>query len=331
MVAKASTASGAATAGQVAASDPVLKVVPEADYLALADTPLFLPRNYLYWGTPVGPRGHREPLVFGLEYALHLPIFNNVRDSLLVGKAWAGALTLSFEGALRMLSIESNPVRMPSYRPSVSGQVFYGWHRAQPLLIGLRSSIYHYSNGQERCAFDEKLSDESEACFETIASTRDLQGSLNRKTGNFSTTGWLFELHGRMHLLNDNGVAIAHLALGVGYAGVFNNFPGSLDAPTRALYGNGRVEVSTEAKKRMGWASMTVRAAIYHYLQDDPRVPTTTGQTEVVVDPYWLAGMGFFLRYRGGRDSYNAFFVDRVQQFSGGLAWDGERPLKFKR
>jgi hypothetical protein len=27
---------------------------------------------------------------------------------------------------------------------------------------------------------------------------------------------------------------------------------------------------------------------------------------------------------------YNAFFVDSLQQFAAGLAWDGERPLKFK-
>lgn len=46
----------------------------EADYLALADAPIFLPRSYLYWGTPVGPPEHRRPLVFALQYALHLPV-----------------------------------------------------------------------------------------------------------------------------------------------------------------------------------------------------------------------------------------------------------------
>ncbi len=304
---------------------------PESDYLALADTPLFLPRNYLYWGTPVGPRGHREPLIFGLEYALHLPVYNNVRAQLLRGLGWAGAVTLSFEGALRMLSTVSKPVRMPSYRPSLSGQLFYAWHREHPLLFGLRSSLYHYSNGQERCSFDETLTDTSRACLTTIRTTRNLRESLNRTSGNFSTTGWLLELHGRIHQVNSYGVALGHLSLGLGYAGFFTSFAGALDPPTRALYGKGRVEGSVEGKRRLGWASLTARGAVSHYVQSDPRVPSTAGQMEVVLSPYWLTGLGFFARYYGGRDSYNAFFVDRLQQFSAGVAWDGERPLKFWR
>ena len=43
-----------------------------------------------------------------------------------------------------------------------------------------------------------------------------------------------------------------------------------------------------------------------------------------------LASTGYrFVRYYGGRDFYNAFFVDSIQQFAAGLSWDGERPLKF--
>ncbi len=322
---------GRADSAEVQQGLPEAPPEPEPDYLALADTPLFLPRNYFYWGTKVGPRGHREPLIFGLEYALHLPVFNNVRDRLLVGHSWAGAATLSFEGQLRMLAIESDPVRMPSYRPSVSGQAFYAWHREQPLLFGLRASMYHYSNGQERCAFDSTLSDESRECLSAISATRDLQRSLNRSSGNFSTSGWLVELNARIHKVNQNGVSVGHLSAGLGYSAFSRRLAGSLDAPTLALYGKSRLDANVEGKKRMGWASMTVRGAVFHYFSADPRVPATAGQTEVVVAPYWLTGLGLFVRYYGGRDSYNAFFVDRLQQFSAGLAWDGERPLKFKR
>ena len=109
----------------------------EPDYLALADAPVFLPRSYLYWGTPVGPSEQREPLVFALSYALHLPVYNDLRDQALAGKAWAGAATISFEGDLRMLSISSKPVRMPSYRPSISGQLFYIVQRE---ALGMRDS-----------------------------------------------------------------------------------------------------------------------------------------------------------------------------------------------
>jgi len=305
--------------------------LPEPDYVALADTPAFLPRNYFYWGMPVGPSGHREPLVFALDYALHLPVYSDVRDKLLLGKHWAGAATMSFEGALRMLSAESNPVRMPSYRPSLSGQVFYAVHAEYPLLLALRTSVYHYSNGQEYCAFDSTLRDTSEACFQKIRTVENLSASLNRINGNFSTSGWLLELHGRVHAVRQNGVVASQVSVGMGYAGVFKRMPGSLDAPTRALYGRGRVEAILEGKRRMGWASMTVRASVLHYVWGDSRVPSTAGQVEAAVAPYWLTGMAVFVRYYGGRDSYNAFFVDRLQQFSAGLAWDGERPLKFWR
>jgi hypothetical protein len=52
--------------------EPAAAIAPEQepDYLALADAPVFLPRSYLYWGTPAGPPSERAPLVFALSYAL---------------------------------------------------------------------------------------------------------------------------------------------------------------------------------------------------------------------------------------------------------------------
>ena len=167
---------------------------PDLDYLALADAPLFLPRNYLYWGTPSGSKGHHEPLIFGLEYALHLPIFSNLRDHLLVGKHWSGAVTLSFEGALRMLALDSKPVRMPSYRPNMSAQLFYSTFGRLPFLVGLRISLFHHSNGQERCTFNAGQDDQSAACTETLRQVRDPRRDLNRIDGDFTTNGELFEI-----------------------------------------------------------------------------------------------------------------------------------------
>jgi hypothetical protein len=303
---------------------------PEPDYLALADAPLFLPRNYLYWGTPVGPRGHRESLVFGLEYALHLPIYSNVRDNVLIGKHWAGAVTLSFEGMLRMLANDSKPVRMPSYRPNVSGQVFYNFFEPVPVIVSLRTSAFHYSNGQERCTFDEREYSETDACQALLGSTTRPGRDLNRLNGDFSMNGWLTELHGRVHNVNDKGVAIGHLALGAGLSGHIKRGPGAMDPPLRALYGKLRVELDLEGKQRMGWAAITARGAWVMHPNSGPRIPEHSGRAEVVIDPYWLTGLGLFVRYHGGRDPYNAFFADRLQQLSAGVAWDGERPLKFK-
>lgn len=304
---------------------------PEPDYLALADAPLFLPRNYLYWGTPAGPEGHRESLVFGLEYALHLPVYSNLRDNVLIGKHWAGAVTLSFEGMLRMLANDSKPVRMPSYRPNLSGQVFYTFFQPAPVIVSLRVSAFHYSNGQERCTFDERESSESAACQASIGQVSRPAEQLNRVNGDFSMNGWLTELHGRVHHVNDKGVAIAHLAAGASLSGYLRRGPGAMEPPLRALYGKFRLELDLEGKQRMGWAGITVRGAYLTYPKSGPSIPQHAGRAEVVIDPYWLTGLGLFVRYYGGRDSYNAFFVDRLQQLSVGVAWDGERPLKFKR
>lgn len=303
----------------------------EADYLALADAPIFLPRSYLYWGTPVGPKGKREDLVFALEYALHLSIYNNVRDQALHGKHWAGATTLSFEGDLRMLNTESKPVRMPSYRPNLSGQLFYIWHRPQPMLFGLRAGLFHYSNGQEQCTFDGTQSDDSEGCRVATDMVTDASAALNRRNGNFSSNGWLLEVNGRAHQVNSKGVAIAHLSAGFSVFGMINEGSLGMEPALARLYGWGKLSWNVEAKKRFGWATATLRGQATFYPSSDDRTPKRAFQSELTLGPYWLTGLGFFARYYGGRDYYNAFFVDRIQQFAAGLAWDGERPLKFKR
>lgn len=303
----------------------------EADYLALADAPIFLPRSYLYWGTPVGPKYAREDLAFGLEYALHLSIYGNVRDQALAGKRWAGAATLTFEGDLRMFDSESKPVRMPSYRPNLNGQLFYIWQRAQPVLVGLRFALEHYSNGQEQCAFDRAQPDVSSACKATSEAVTNPGRQLNRINGNFATNGYIFELYGRIHETNSKGVAIGHLAAGIGAFGMLQHGPLALEPTMRRLYGWGRLSASVEAKRRFGWATLTARASAAFYPSTDGSTPNKNGSVELVIGPYWLTGLGFFARYYGGRDFYNAFFVDSIQQFATGLAWDGERPLKFKR
>jgi hypothetical protein len=304
---------------------------PESDYLALADAPVFLSRSYLYWGTDVGPPGKREPLVFALTYALHLPVYTNLRSQALVGKHWAGAATLSFEGDLRMLAIESKPVRMPSYRPNVSGQLFYIRHGAVPALFGLRLGLFHYSNGQEHCLFDASLSDTSAACHALFHSVQDPSAQLNRVSGDFSMNGWLLGLNGRVHAINVHGVAVAQAALGLTVEGNLPLGAGSMTPELRRLWGWGRLNLELDARRRFGWASLGVRSTFSYYPNSGPNIPALAGLAELTVGPYWLTGFSFFARYYGGRDFYNAFFVDRLQQFAAGISWDGERPLKFKQ
>lgn len=302
----------------------------EPDYLALADAPAFLPRSYLFWGSPVGSKGERAPLIFALSYALHLPAYNNLRSVALRGQHWAGAATLSFEGDLRMLNARSAPVRMPSYRPTLSGQLFYLIYGAVPTLLGLRLAFFHYSNGQERCTFDESLLDDSSECSERVLQVRLARRELNRRNGNFSMNGWTIELYGRVHQLSVKRVAIAQLAVGVSISSDLPIGSTSMEPAIRRLYGWGRLGAELDARRRFGWASFSARAGAGYFPNAGPRVPRAQGLVELGIGPYWLTGFGFFVRYFGGRDYYNAFFVDRIHQFSAGLSWDGERPLKFE-
>jgi hypothetical protein len=298
--------------------------------LALADAPVFLPRSYLYWGTPVGPRAQDEPLVFALSYALHLPVYSNLRDQAMAGKPWAGAATISFEGDLRMLAKNSKPVRMPSYRPNISGQLFYILHGKVPALFGLRAGMFHYSNGQERCTFDAQLADESEECLARTRMVQDPSAELNRINGDFTMNGWSLGLNARVHEVNQHGVAIAQVAVSLTVEGNLALGAGSMTPELRALYGWGRLGFEVDARKRFGWAALGVRGASSYYPGSGSDVPAASGLVEAIIGPYWLTGFGFFARYSGGRDFYNAFFVDHFHQFSTGLSWDGERPLKFR-
>lgn len=320
-----------AAAADDKAASPETESLEEPDYLALADAPAFLPRSYLYWGSPVGSKEHRAPLIFALSYALHLPAYNNLREQALRGKAWAGAATLSFEGDLRMLNVRSHPVRMPSYRPTISGQLFYLLHGERPTLFSGRLAFFHYSNGQERCTYDHELSDDSPECTRATDQVTDPQAQLNRQDGNFSMNGWRTEVYARVHQLSATRVAIAQLALGLSLSGNLPIGSSRMDGATRRLYGWGRLGAEIDARRRFGWASLGARVAAAYFPSSGPRIPPASGLVELTIGPYWLTGFGFFVRYYGGRDFYNAFFVDSVQQFAAGLSWDGERPLKFAR
>jgi hypothetical protein len=305
------------------------KAQEEPDYLALADAPAFLPRSYLYWGSPVGSKEHPTDLIFALSYALHLPAYNNLREQVLRGKNWAGAATLSFEGDLRMLSVRSRPVRMPSYRPTMTGQLFYVLHGAIPWLFGGRLSFFHYSNGQDHCAYDEQLSDDSPDCTRVTAEVSDPRLQLNRRTGNFTMNGWNVQLDARVHRLSATRVAIAQLGFTLSVSGNLPLGSSSMDPATRHWYGWGKLGAEVDARQRFGWASLGLRASAAYFPRSGPRIPPAAGLVEINIGPYWLTGFGFFARYYGGRDFYNAFFVDRIHQFAAGLSWDGERPLKF--
>lgn len=303
----------------------------EQGYLGLLESPAFAPRSYLYYGTPVGPDFARRHLLFALEYALNLPFFSDLRRKARDGKRWAGAVTLTFQGALRMLSAPSNPVRMPTYLPSLAGQLFHITHGVHPILVGLRFGVFHYSNGAEGCLFNPRLRDGAFACVLSNRGVQDPQRELNRVNGDFATSGWLLELHARIHRVNTQGVAIAHLSGGLSAWANAQRTSMQMYPSVRRLWGWGRLGFELEGRHQIGRSAVAARSAVHGYPNSGPRIPKVAGSLELEFDPYWLSGIGLFVRYYGGRDFYNAFFVDRLQQFAVGVVWQTERPLQFKR
>jgi hypothetical protein len=168
------------------------------------------------------------------------------------------------------------------------------------------------------------------ACRATTKAVTDPSRSLNRLSGNFATNGFLLEANARIHRLNARGVAMAHLSVGFAVAGNFRAGEWGLEPALREFYGWGRLRGTVEARRLLGRSALTLRTAMSGFPDTGHHVPKVSGELEAVISPYWLTGFGVFVRYYGGRDFYNAFFVDSIQQFCVGLAWDGERPLTFR-
>lgn len=316
-----------------------------ADALPFANAPEFLPRSYVYGSSKTGSRDHRQAIVFAAEYALHLPFVNTLRPVVARRGAFAYAVTAFFRGELRMFADNSKPVRMPSYKPGLALQAF--WHvpptRARPLawLSGMRLEGYHYSNGQDRCTWDERLPDESDldanppgACGQLFRSLRAPRAQLNRRSGEFSTNRILLGLDTKLYGVGPRDYATWSARLGTNLDVNRPNFFGGIADVMKRIYGWGSFDlhVDAEAYLHPNWL-LGARAAFAYAIADSRLVPSASGLLELTVMPYpaRTGRVGLFVRYYGGRDFYNAFFVDAIQTFAIGATWNDQPPLKFAK
>jgi hypothetical protein len=316
-----------------------------ADALPFANAPEFLPRSYVYWSSKTGSGSHEQSVVFAAEYALHLPFVNTLREVVARRGAWAYAATAFFRGELRMFADTSKPVRMPSYKPGLALQTF--WHvpatRARPFawLSGLRLEGYHYSNGQDRCTWDETLPDEQDldarppgpcaALFRTLSEPSD---QLNRRSGEFSTNRILMALDTKLYRVGPRDFAEWSVRAGAMLDVNRPNFFGGIPELMKRLYGWGSFELHADAEVYLhpNWL-IGGRTAFAYAIADSRLVPSAAGLVELTLMPYpaRTGRVGLFARYYGGRDFYNAFFVDALQTFAIGLTWSDQPPLKFAR
>jgi hypothetical protein len=311
------------------------------DFQALANAPEFLPRSYVYGSTPVGSAGHRATLVFAAEYALHLPLFNMLRDSATSGRPWALSVTPFFRGDLRMVAANSKPVRMPSYKPGLAIQGFW-LHTLAPswrLIGGLRFEGYHYSNGQERCTWDEELDDvdldamPSGLCTQRFQNLLDPAEELNRSSGEFSTNRLLLGVDAKVYKLDANRMPYQTWSAGITLESNRPNAPGGIASVYRDVYGWGTLELHAELENWCFTTLLTRLRTVFNYAIDDgTNIPSAAGSVEVAFYPVprFTSQVGIFARYYGGRDFYNAFFVDAVQVGQLGLVFDSNPPIAFR-
>ena len=301
---------------------------------------LDLERSMIFYGLPyTGPRGKKAELIFDAHVAIHFHLFENVvarTAQLKSGQTtWAWTVLFSLETRLRMLGDASRPVRMPSYLPRLRVQFFrlrYGRdapsepHRFS--ILGLGAGITHYSNGQEGCRYEES----DGTCIDaSLPQNANLPALLNRRSADFSTNYFSFTNSYRFGVLNERRRAVATWALlsELQLHPVIAGFPGSIDRQTADTYGQAVVHVAVERILEPGprrWRAQGGTTYAFGSAQD---VPSVQAWLEGAITWSTWHGVGVYARVFGGRDSYNAFFVDEVFQVQVGLTFDLAPPVVF--
>lgn len=292
----------------------------------------FVPRNYIFVGTPVGSEGHRKSLLFQAQFGLQLPIVSNLREQAEKSRNWAFSLSAFMLSDIRMFEDLSNPVRMPSYKPGGDLQLYRFVHHSphKRSLWGIRAGFYHYSNGQDGCTFHHGVTDDTLECWQVFRHLENVKDELNRTSGQFSTNRISSALNYKYFRLNRNSFAIRH-TMTFGLRADWN-IRGMIDNELRDLYGWGRLEANAELVRMLeSDFKFSVRGELGYSPDSGDRIPEFDGAVEVSIFPPYkaLGNVGLFVRYRAGRDNYNAFFVDNFHQSIFGITFNQFRKLSF--
>lgn len=286
-----------------------------------------------------------EPLLFEGEPAIFLPFVDNLATRAEAGRGFAYSAFFSFIPHLRMSTANSKPVRMPSYRPRLGGQLhFIGGNDGPGDVRHLFTFAYllgHYSNGQYTCTFEGSLSDTAAACFERLDSVRrgesDPARTLNRLNGEFSTNVTGFKLgYKRIRLDRFDRPLDTYTFWFYPYWNLESG-PGGILEKHLDLYGRFRLEGGSEYEnstwagigRLKGITRLGVRAAWLHSPHDAVPKYMVQGEAAHTLDGW--NGLGAYLRVHKGQDPYNAFYVDDILQFQWGIIWDMSGRIKFHR
>jgi len=282
----------------------------------------------------------REKMVFDAAPVVRYSFYSTIRRALERGDTTGFGVYAAFKPHLRLYDDASYPVRTPSYRIQLGAQYMWRVHGNDLFTIALESG--HYSNGQDQCAFAEGIADGSPQCdsvYQTLSTSSDLSGLLNRSSGNFSTN--LTELHFNYRLnrqpVNRVPRHMASFRLGLVYYhnkfwGLFD-FGGYTDADIK-IYGHYRWQAGLEYTRYFPMRHplfLTVGQQLECITGSDyDAINPWRSETTVAVYPWNdKIGFGIFASFIAGHDNYNFRFVDNGSQLAVGICWSPFLPTKL--
>ncbi len=303
-----------------------------AQFQAFDETPTIGP------STPTG-KSFNENIIFEARPIVKFQIHDHLWDRILNGdkdSSWISRTFLVFDPQLRMLTSNSVPVRMPSYRiflQTSATHLFGG--PSHPWSIGsLILDHGHYSNGQDGCTFGSTADNDSTCkdIYKTLDTKVDLDAALNRRSGEYSTDFlrvktklmWIRKLY-------DTQVSDAWEFTG-GYTHLVNwwfgfGVGGYKEADTHYYPMNqyyleiARHHYFLNPKNSFLHDGQQLRGGIELFVKPSDNSQVTPFNVAAFATFYLQNTLGFFVKAEYGQDAYNIRLVDKVTRGMVGLVW----------
>ncbi len=263
------------------------------------------------------PRSYFAPANFGNEenFVFEGRISDHYFINFRRNANWAADADISI--TLRMLDKESVPIYTPSYNPGINI-----YHFSTPKFLNEENFInaigfYHYSNGQNGEFYNE-------------------DGSINYKTGNFSTNYisiknfslfrdpkrnfvkavWGSELQIFVGTYSKMRPLYPKARLNLSCETLITNFRKGFN-----LFYNKDSDIYDEEKFTLHRLKINL-GFFFGYMRDTNFEDRFTVELTNSFKPKWLDDFSFFLKYYYGRDYYNIHFTEKLSQISFGIMAD---------
>ena len=257
---------------------------------------------------------------------------------------WGFAWYIAYRPQLRMYTDNSMPAKTPSNKISIAAfqwaKVFESsTQKLSMLAISFESG--HYSNGQDRCAFNANIADGTKACdsvYNLITDKTDLSKILNRSSGNFSTNyteiiisyKWFPAIDQKFRPMQawsvQGGINVYHDKL------LFVGNVGGYSDADITIYGRNRFTAGGSYMWRISQANLRrFVIAVNTEIIATPHPSVNPWRGELTFTYFMHNSTGFFASVNAGHDNYNYRFVDSGFQLFAGLTFDVFPPVQLKR